>query len=134
MNENIEKIIVDVLVEKLSPFLILLFGSTVKRNTHSESDIDIAFLNDNTKFDKYEVFMIAQELATELNRDVDLIDLNQASTVFQAQILHTGNIIYCTDEQKKANYEMKTFKMYTRLNEERAEILKKIDESGSIHE
>jgi uncharacterized protein len=44
-----EKITVDLLVERLSPFLILLFGSTVKGNTHSESDVDIAFLSNITQ-------------------------------------------------------------------------------------
>lgn len=129
-----EQTIVDLLVEKLSPFLITLFGSTVRGNVHSESDIDIAFLSDHRELDKYEVFMIAQELASKLNRDVDLIDLNQASTVFQAQVIHTGKIIYCTNEQKRANYEVKILKMYAKLNEERSQILKNIDESGSIYE
>jgi predicted nucleotidyltransferase len=134
LSEIMEQTIVDLLVEKLSPYLIILFGSTVKGNSHSESDIDIAFLSDHRELDKYELFMIAQELASKLNRDVDLIDLSQASTVFQAQVIHTGKTIYCTDEQKRANYEVKTLKMYAKLNEERSQILKNIDESGSIYE
>ncbi|MGM0867399.1 MAG: type VII toxin-antitoxin system MntA family adenylyltransferase antitoxin [Bacillota bacterium] len=134
MGENLEQTIVDLLVEKLSPFLIMLFGSTVKGNIHRESDIDVAFLSDQSEYDQYELFMIAQELAATLSRDVDLIDLSQASTVFQAQVVHTGKTIYCTDEQKKANYEIKTLKMYAKLNEERSDILKNIDESGSIYE
>ncbi|WP_307198164.1 type VII toxin-antitoxin system MntA family adenylyltransferase antitoxin [Neobacillus niacini] len=129
-----ERIIVDILSEKVSPFLIILFGSTAKGNIHKDSDIDIAFLSDDKELDKYELFMIAQEIASELNRDVDLIDLNQASTVFQAQVVHTGKVIHCTDEQKKALYELKTFKMYAKLNEERTPILKNVDESGSIYE
>jgi uncharacterized protein len=129
-----EQIIVDILSEKVSPFLIILFGSTAKGNIHKDSDIDIAFLGDNKELDKYEIFMIAQEIASELNRDVDLIDLNQASTIFQAQVVHTGKVIHCTDGQKKAQYELKTLKMYAKLNEERALILKNVDESGSIYE
>jgi uncharacterized protein len=134
MSENLEQTIMDLLIEKLSPFLIILFGSTVKGNIHSESDIDIAFLSDQQEYDKYEIFMITQKLAAMLNRDVDLIDLSQASTVFQAQVVHTGKTIYCTDEQKKANYEVKTLKMYAKLNEERSDILKNINESGTIYE
>lgn len=129
-----EQIIVDHLIEKLSPFLIVLFGSTVKGNIHRESDIDIAFLSNHKNLDQYEIFMIAQELAAKLNRDVDLIDLDQASTVFQAQIVQSGKPIYCADEQKKAEFEIKALKMYAKLNEERAEILKKINESGTIYE
>ncbi|MDR4950438.1 type VII toxin-antitoxin system MntA family adenylyltransferase antitoxin [Neobacillus cucumis] len=126
--------IIDVLNENLSPFLIVLFGSMAKGTFHSESDIDIAYLSDNKDLDKYEIFMLSQVLAANLGRDVDLIDLNQASTVFQAQVIHTGKVIYCTDEQKKALYELKALKMYTKLNEERFPILKRIDESGSVYE
>jgi uncharacterized protein len=132
--ENQIQLIVDLLVEKLSPYLIILFGSTVSGSVHHESDIDIAFISDQKKFDKYELFMIAEELATKLNRDVDLIDLSSASTVFQAQVVQTGKLIYCTDEQKKANYMVKSLKMYAKLNEERSEILRNIAESGSIYE
>jgi predicted nucleotidyltransferase len=106
----------------------------VKGTVHNESDIDVAYLSDNKVLDRYEIFMISQDLAAKLGRDVDLIDLNQASTVFQAQVLHTGKVIYCTDEGKKAKYELKTLKMYTKLNEERFPILKRIDESGSVYE
>jgi uncharacterized protein len=134
LSTNLEQMIIDVLNEKLSPFLIVLFGSMAKGTFHTESDIDIAYLSDNTVLDKYEVFMLSQELAAKLGRDVDLIDLGHASTVFQAQVIHTGKVIYCTDEQKKAHFQMKTLKMYTKLNEERIPILKRIDESGSVYE
>jgi uncharacterized protein len=129
----LEEIIIDVLTENLSPFLIVLFGSMAKGTFHTESDIDIAYLSDNKVLDKYEIFIISQDLSAKLGRDVDLMDLNQASTVFQAQVIHTGKVVYCTDEQKKAQYELKTLKMYTKLNKERFPILKGIDESGSVY-
>lgn len=64
---------------------------------------------------------------------MDLIDLSAASTVFQAQVVSTGKTIYCTDFNKKAQFEMKVLKMYARLNEERSLILKRIMESGSVY-
>ncbi len=133
MIEKKQQMIVEHLVENVSPFFIILFGSTVKGTMKNNSDFDIAFLS-KKEFDKYQLFMISEELAAKLNRDVDLIDLNQASTVFQAQVIHTGKVIYCSDEQQKAQFELKTLKMYTRLNEERLPVLKSIDESGSIYE
>jgi len=134
LNKTTEKIIVNTLCKKLSPFLIILFGSTVNGTANEDSDIDIAFLSDEKSLDQYEIFMIGQELAAALNQDVDLIDLNQASTVLQAQIASTGKIIYCTNELKKSQFELKAFKMYAKLNEERYPVLKKIDESGSVYE
>lgn len=41
-----EKRIIEYLREKLSPYLIYLFGSYAKGNIHLESDVDIAFLAD----------------------------------------------------------------------------------------
>jgi hypothetical protein len=60
--------------------------------------------------------MISQDLASKLNRDVDLIDLNLASTVFQAQIIHTGKVKYCSDELKKAQFELKVLKCIPTVN------------------
>jgi predicted nucleotidyltransferase len=129
-----EKEIVNFLTEKISPYLLIIFGSTAKGTIHDKSDIDIAFLSDHIKIDKYEQFMIAQDLAAKVNWDIDLVDLSKASTVFQAQIVNTGKIIFCSDELKRANYEMKVLKKYAKLNEERSQILKNVDESGSIYE
>jgi predicted nucleotidyltransferase len=134
LTEQIEPIIIEVLTETVSPYLIYLFGSTVAGHVHQDSDIDIAFLSDQKQLDHYERFMVAQELASRLHRDVDLVDLKQASTVFQAQVVSNGKVIYCTNEQKKAEYEWRALKMYAKLNEERTEILRNINESGSVYE
>lgn len=122
---------VKLLRDTVSPQLIYLFGSTAKGTAHAKSDLDIAFLT-SANLDEYEVFMIAQQLATKLNRDIDLVDLRKASTVFQGQIVATGKIIYCTDEQARMNYEMRVLKMYAKLGEERKLIIDDIEESGTV--
>lgn len=63
MNETMEQIIIEILTENLSPFLIVLFGSTAKGSTHKDSDVDIAFLSNDIEVDKYKLFLIAQEMA-----------------------------------------------------------------------
>ena len=78
--------------------------------------------------------MLAQQLAEKLNRDVDLIDLKQAFTVFKTEIIATGKVIYCQDELQRMKFEMLTYKMYVKLNEERQIILDKIHESGGVYE
>ena len=123
--------IVNTLKNTASPQLIYLFGSTAKGTSRAESDLDVAFLSPVT-LDEYEVFMIAQQLATKLNQDVDLVDLRRASTVFQGQIVTTGKIIYTVDEQTRMNYEMKVLKMYAKLGEERKLIIDDIEESGTV--
>lgn len=111
--------------------LVYIFGSTIRGTANKESDIDIAYLSDQV-LDDYQIFMLAQELAGIIDRDVDLIDLKKASTVFQAQIVSTGKVIYCLDEKIRMNFEMKMLKMYSKLNEERQLIIDNVHKRGSI--
>ncbi|UNL87600.1 nucleotidyltransferase domain-containing protein (plasmid) [Priestia koreensis] len=131
MDEETINVILDVLKNELSPNLVYLFGSQAAGNTHTKSDFDIAYLG-NRSISHYERFMLAQQLASTLNRDVDLIDLNKSSTVFQAQVVGHGKVLYCTDENGRLMFEMLTFKKYARLNEERKEILDTISKAGQV--
>ncbi|HEX6922363.1 MAG TPA: nucleotidyltransferase domain-containing protein [Bacillales bacterium] len=120
------------LIEELSPDVIYLFGSFATGNLRPNSDLDLAFLSVHL-YDDYEIFILAQELADLANRDIDLIQLKKASTVFRSQIVGTGKVIYCRDENKKDEFEMLTYKQYMKLNEERKIILDQIQERGSVY-
>ena len=113
---------IEILKEEFNPIVIYLFGSGAKNKLRDDSDID-----------SYECFMKAQELADIFNREVDLINLNTSSTVFKAQVVGTGKIIYCRDEIKRMYFEMRSFKAYAMLNEEREVILNKIKERGTVY-
>lgn len=113
------------LQKSLEPFLLVLFGSSVKGAMRSDSDIDIAFLSEKN-YDAYEVFMTAQELAAIIKRDVDLMDLSKASTVLKAQIVSSGRVIYCSNETGRMNFFMKSLKEYAVLNEQRLPVITKI--------
>jgi predicted nucleotidyltransferase len=127
-----EQKIISFLREKIDPDLIYLFGSQAQGTARPESDVDIAYLG-NSSLAPYERFMLAQELSRLIGKPVDLIDLSESTTVFQAQVVGSGKSIYCSDETKRMYFEMKVLKMYARLNEERAPILDKIKESGSVY-
>ncbi|MBN7573903.1 MULTISPECIES: type VII toxin-antitoxin system MntA family adenylyltransferase antitoxin [Clostridium] len=123
---------IEILKKEFNPVVIYLFGSAAKDRLRDDSDIDIAFLTDND-VESYECFMKAQELADIFNREVDLINLNTSSTVFKAQVVGTGKRIYCKDETKRMYFEMRVFKAYAMLNEEREVILNKIKERGTVY-
>jgi len=53
------------------------------------------------KISDYKIFMAAQELANLVGKDFDLVNLENASTVFKAQVLGTGEIIYDQQPQKR---------------------------------
>jgi predicted nucleotidyltransferase len=132
INQQQIDIIKKFLIKNLDVNVIYLFGSSVKNTMRKDSDIDVAFLSDKS-VDSFDLFLLSQKLADLLGREVDLIDIKKASTVFQAQIISTGLVIYSRDDKKRAVFEMVTYKSYARLNEEREEILNKIKESGSIY-
>lgn len=110
---------------------VYLFGSTATGQAHGSSDVDLAVLGD-TSFDAVRLFDLAAELADILHRDVDLLDLTQASTVMRAQIIAFGQRIYGHDTELD-EYEGRALSQYARLNEERAGILEDIARRGSIH-
>lgn len=121
-------------VRQAIPDLIALyrFGSQAKRNTRPDSDVDLAVLT------RYPVpalrrFDLAQELAAQLHRDVDLVDLRSASTVMRMQVISTGECLDASNESARREFEMYTYSDYARLNEERREILKRVSASGFIY-
>ena len=124
LTEAEKNIIVDFLKQKVNPDLIYIFGSYAKNRERKDSDIDIAFLSEEM-IDKYQLFLSAQKLADKLNKEVDLIDINQASTVFKTQIIQ-GNLIYNGDNYKKMNFELKVLADYANLNQERKVILDRV--------
>ncbi|UOF91098.1 nucleotidyltransferase domain-containing protein [Fodinisporobacter ferrooxydans] len=127
------QLIIQTLRESASARLIFLFGSVCRDTFRPDSDIDIAFLSDRT-LASYEVWLVAQKLADELKRDVDLISLSSASTVLKAQIVGEGEAIFSASPNLLAEFSIRVLKDYALLNEERKEILANIRKEGKIYE
>ncbi len=123
-NRKIE-IIKNILSDALAPSLIYIFGSISKDKVRKDSDIDIAILTDR-QIDEYKLYILSQKLADVLKREVDLIDLRKASSVFKIQIIKTGKLIYNSDNLRKMYFQMRAMRDYALLNEERMEIINKI--------
>ncbi len=134
MDTDIIQKVKEFLIERINPSFIILFGSYAKGTVHQDSDIDVSFYKEGFTISPYELFMLAQELADEIKVEVDLVNLESASTVFKAQIFADGEILYCADNDVLNAYRMVAFSMYAKLNEDRREILESIEESGVIYE
>jgi len=134
MNQKKLELIKELITRKIDPSFIVLFGSQATETTHSESDIDIAFYKPSHGLSAYDVFALAQELASLVKIEVDLVDLDKASTVFKAQIFAIGIPIYISNQVEFDNYRMVAMSMYTNLNVERKEIMKSIIESGTVYD
>lgn len=121
-------------VRKAVPDLIALyrFGSQERGTAGPYSDVDLAILS-REPIPNLRRFELAQELATELHRDVDLVDLGTASTVMKMQVLSTGICLVSQDESARQEFEMYAYSDYARLNEERREIAKGITKRGLVY-
>lgn len=132
LSKEDKNIIVNFLKERLKLKFIYLFGSFAKGEGREDSDIDLAIYSDEN-LSGYDTFIIANDLAFEVKRDVQIINLKEASTVFAAQIVGTREALYCKDENFMENYNVRIFKNYVKLNEERKDILDSIKKDGKIY-
>lgn len=135
MGENMEEKIkkaVEILKEKLSCEAVILFGSYVRKDQRTDSDIDIAFKS-NREVSKKEIFDITQQLEEVLKKDVDLVDLNAISDSFRYEILMNGETLYCQDNFKFDLYKIDMFREYLELNESRKSIIERVKNGGTIY-
>lgn len=116
---------------RVEAYCVILFGSAATSKLRVDSDVDIAFMSDKA-YSTYELFMVAQEMAEILGREVDLIDFQKASTVFQAQIVGNGRILLDNQPITRQYAFMRALKEYVFLNDERGEILKNLGFAGGI--
>lgn len=105
---------------------VYLFGSMATGEEWPDSDADIGLLLPIAEAKKKGALLLspcAFELADQLGRDVDLLNLRQVSTVMQHQVVSYGTLLHVGDEYGQQEFEMLTLSFYQKLNEERAGIL-----------
>ena len=127
-----EAIVTHVLKAIPHVWAIYRFGSAGTPFERPDSDIDLAILMSNP-LDNLARWELAQSLAVSLNKDVDLVDLPQASTVLRQQIVSHGQCIYCADRFTSEEFESRALSDYARLNESRRQILRDIQKRRKIH-
>jgi len=131
LSKEIEAKIVAILQKEIPSLqAIYLFGSYANGFVNQESDIDIAFLS-SSKIDTLKRWNIANLLARELLIDVDLINLQEANTVFRFEIISQGKRIYGSGFEVE-QFEMLSYSFYVRLQEERKEIIENILEKRTV--
>lgn len=123
---DIERIVLTTL-QSLDLEIVYLFGSAAAGEMRDDSDVDIAFLS-NTSYDPMDIFLLGQEIATQVGREVDLVQLRDSSTVFQKEVIFKGDVLWQKSQFITDQFEMVVMKKYQRLNEERAGILEVIRE------
>ncbi len=114
---------------------VYVFGSRQDGTATTQSDIDIAYLSDET-LGAVARWEIAQNLASVLSYDVDLVDLRQTDTIFRYQIISKGTRIY-GEGYEVESFETLAYSFYLRFQEERRPIveaiIKRQSVSGGMH-
>ncbi len=103
---------------------VYLFGSMIGNRQNADSDIDLAFLTLG-KNDRNTCWAVAQTLAAQLDKDVDLVDLKEATTVLNFQVLTEGRRIWRAEQEAYyvENYENSIYSQYQHLQAERKDIV-----------
>lgn len=131
LEKKLGKQLIEKIQSKLNPDFIILFGSFANGTNRLDSDIDLAFFS-KEQLSSYERFLLSGELAEIAGREVDLIDLKQIDTVFTMQIFSQGTPIYIQDENEFTRQKMRAYSMYATLSEQRAGVIERIKERGSV--
>ena len=121
--EEIKDKVIELLNNALECEAIVIFGSFARGTQNEESDIDIA-VKANKEITKKELYAISGKLADELERDIDLINLDTIENDgFKYEILINGEVIYCKDSYKFDLYKLDAYREYLYLNESRKAII-----------
>ncbi len=106
----------EVIFKKCPVKFAYLFGSRAKSNTTSLSDVDIAVFLDEalTKNQALDTCLeISGELSKEYKTDkIDLVVLNTSPLLLSFDIVVTGKLLYCANEQKRIEFEARTMSLY----------------------
>lgn len=127
-----EEKIKDIILNKIECEAIVLFGSYARGANNSESDIDIA-IKVTKEIDKKVLYQISIELEDKLNKDIDLINLDEIGDTFRYEILVSGKTLYCKDELKFELYKLDMYREFLELNESRQTIINNIKKGEDIY-
>ncbi len=101
---------------------VYLFGTFGTQYERADSDLDLAILLSGP-LENLKRWDIAQELSRELHKDVDLIDLQTASTVLKYVVFTEGKRILSLDEEFCDAFELQSISRYLHFNEARKDFL-----------
>lgn len=120
------------LMENQSIIAIVLFGSYARKTENITSDIDIAIKLDR-EFSKKEKFELQLQLEELVNKDVDLLNLDELDDGIKYEVLINGKVLYAKNEFNFELYKLDMYREYLELNESRAEIINNLKNGDGIY-
>ncbi len=110
---TIKKAIQEYYADRADVAAVYLFGSTVGAGFSAHSDIDIGVLYNSGCSPSWGDHLRDQvELSDRLQREVDLVSLNQASPILGYQVLKPGYCLFCSNQRAANEFFVRTLNEY----------------------
>ena len=113
--KNVEKEIDELklyLSKNSNVIAFFIFGSFGTQYQNQNSDIDFAILYDKNVTLKEELMLEVKISEIFKRDDIDVVNLNKAPINLQHRVIYTGDLLYCSDKIKLADFKEKVFKLY----------------------
>ena len=110
--DTIKQVIVNYFKKYPEVISIYIFGSTVTSPDKKSNDIDIAILIKEKFKEKINTLDIMTELSSALNKDVDVVIMNDAPPLLSHEIRKKGEIIFESDPSYRKKFNVKKRKQY----------------------
>lgn len=111
---------------------IILFGSYARKTENINSDIDIA-IKLNKEMSKKELFQLKLNLEDLVNKDVDLLNLDEIADGIRYEILINGETLYARNEFYFELYKLQMYREYLELNESRMQIIENLKNGDGVY-
>lgn len=80
-----------------------LFGSTVQRGPDRARDVDVA-VSFRRPASLFEVGELAASLEAQIGREVDVVDLDEATTLLRWEVVQNGRVVAAPDPRALAEF------------------------------
>ena len=111
--------------------VVYVFGSYATGQENEQSDLDIAFLAE-ADLSGLALYNLRQTLAAKLKKDVDIIQLKDASLVLRNEVVQGGEPIFTADGFDRPNYEMLTISTFLDFQETTRGLREDIKKRGYV--
>jgi predicted nucleotidyltransferase len=109
--------------------VVYLFGSEARGGASAASDVDLAVVAPRS-LAAYERFVLQEDLARALGRDVDLVDLRVASEALKVEVIRSGRVLFESSSAARGAFECEALADYLSHKERFAANYQDIAERG----
>lgn len=112
--------------------LLYVFGSRARGDARPDSDLDLAVLADGA-IDPLRLHELRLTLGAQLDCDVDLVDLDRASTVLKLEVIRDGIVLEQQSPQQTLAFEARVLSEHAELLDATRALREDIRQRGTVY-